>query len=215
MQTAWFTSPFRVVTISVINVILTVMALIVMLARQGISERTAAVSLFVLSFMVFMVAGILFTGRAMSKWNIQNLARYVIWERALVIVSTVTTSLGLVLLNDILTIGGDKFLGLLGTTAYLLGAVQVVSAETAFISKSEWNYPQVIVYVILALLGQTAIGVAMLQTGFAAAWVGWLTVIWNVLFLIIFIVLRPRDVYYPVIHFFVPLLIGLILAVRL
>lgn len=212
MKAVWFASPYRVVTISVINVMLTVLALIVMLARQGISERTAAASLLVLSFMIFFVAGVLFTGRALWKWEIKNLSTYMLWERSLVIVPTVTTSLGLVLLGDLLNAGGDTFLARLGTTAYLFGAVQVVSAETSFVSKGEWNSVQVIVYVILALLGQAAIGTALVQIGLVAAWVGWVTIIWNVGFLLIFIIVRPREVYYPAIHFFAPLVIGLGLA---
>lgn len=209
MKAAWFTSPYRVVTIAVVNVILTVLALIAMLVRQGISEHTAAATLLVLSFMLFFVAGVLFTGRALWKWEIQNLSTYMIWERSLVIVPTVMTALGLVLLSDMLSIGGDKFLARLGTMAYLFGAVLVVSAESTFISKHEWNYAQVILYVLLALLGQAAIGAALLQTGLTAAWIGWLTIIWNMSILIIFIIVRPREIYYPAIHFFAPLVIGL------
>jgi hypothetical protein len=209
MKAVWFTSPYRVVTISVINVMLTVLALIVMLSNQGISELTAAASLLVLSFMIFFVAGVLFTGRALWKWEIKNLSTYMLWERSLVIVPTITTALGLVLLSDLLNAGGDAFLARLGTTAYLFGAVQVVSAETSFVSKGEWNAVQVILYVILALLGQAAIGAALVQIGLAAAWVGWVTIIWNVGFLLIFIIVRPHEVYYPAIHFFAPLVIGL------
>jgi hypothetical protein len=161
MKAVWFMSPYRVITISVINVMLTILALIVMLSNQGISERTAAASLLVLSLMIFFVAGVLFTGRALWKWEIKNLSTYMLWERSLVIVLTVTTSLGFVLLRDLLNAGGDTFLARLGTTAYLFGAVLVVSAETSFVSKGEWNSVQVILYVILALLGQVAIGAAL------------------------------------------------------
>jgi len=50
------------------------------------------------------------------------------------------------------------------------------------------------------------------QIGLVAAWVGWVTIFWNVGFLLIFIIVRPREVYYPAIHFFAPLVIGLGLA---
>lgn len=209
MKAVWFTSPYRVITISVINVILTVLALIIMLSSQGISERTAASSLLVLSFMTFFVAGVLFTGRALWKWEIKNLSTYMLWERSLVIVPTVTTSLGLVLLSDLLNAGGDTFWARLGTTAYLFGAVLVVPVETSFVINGEWNTVQVILYVILALLGQASIGAALVQIRLTAAWIGWLTIIWNAGFLLIFIIARPREVYYPAIHFFAPLVIGL------
>ncbi|MBX3085476.1 MAG: hypothetical protein KF716_27825 [Anaerolineae bacterium] len=209
MKAAWFTSPYRVVTISIVSVILMVLALVIMLTRLGLSERTAAASLLVLSFVIFLIAGVLFTGRALWKWDIKNLATYLIWERSLVIVPTVTTSLGLVLLSDMLSASGDPFWARLGTMAYLFGAVLVVSTETNFVTKNEWNAAQVILYVALALLGQAAIGVALLQTDITAAWIGWIAIIWNMGFLMIFIMMRPRDVYYPVIHFFLPLIIGL------
>jgi hypothetical protein len=209
MKALWFTSPYRVVTLSVINVMLTVLALIAMLARQGVSEITVTASLLVLSFMLFFVAGVLFNGRALWKWEIKNLPTYMLWERSLVIVPTVTTSLGLVLLSDLLNARGDTFLARLGMTAYLFGAVLVVSAETSFVSKGEWNSVQVMLYVIFALLGQAAIGVSLIQVGLAAAWIGWVTIIWNLGFLLIFIIARPRDVYYPAIHFVAPLVIGL------
>lgn len=214
MKAVWFTSPYRVVTISVFNAILTILALSAMLVRLGITQRTTTASLLVLSFMIFLIPGVLFTGRALWKWEIKNLPTYILWERSLVIVPTVTTSLGLMLLDGMLNAGGDIFLARLGATTYLFGAVLVVSAETSFISKGEWNSAQVILYVILALLGQAAIGAALLQTGLAAGWVGWFTIIWNVSILILFIIVRPREVYYPVIHFLAPLIIGIALLVR-
>lgn len=209
MKATWFTSPFRVVTLAIVSVILTILALIAMLIHQGISELTVTACLLILSFMVFLVAGVLFTGRALWKWEINNLPLYMIFERTLVIVPTITTSLGLVLLSDMVKASGDRFLAQLGTTAYLFGAVMVVSAETTFMSKGDWNYAQVILYVILALLAQALIGVALLQTGLTAAWIAWATIIWNLGFLIMFTMIRPRDVYYPIIHFFAPLVIGL------
>ncbi len=68
---------------------------------------------------------------------------------------------------------------------------------------------KVILYVVLALLGQAAIGAALVRIGLTAAWVSWVTIIWNAGFLLIFIIARPREVYYPAIHFFAPLVIGL------
>lgn len=209
MKLTWFSSPYRIMTIPIILCALTMLALMIMLTSQGISERTVAASLLVLSFVIFCVAGTLFTGRALWKWDIKNLSTFILWERSLVIVPTVTASLGLALLSDMLNASGHVFWARLGATAYLFGAVLVVAAETSFLRQGEWNAIQIVLYVVLALLGQAAIGVALTQSGLVAKWVGWGTLIWNMSFLIVFIVVRPRDVYYPVIHFFALLVIGL------
>ncbi len=210
----WFTSPYRVLTIAVVSVVLTVLALLVVVGGQGISERTIAASLLVLTFMTFEIGGILFTGRTMLNWPIEDRASHMKWERSFVILPTVLTVLGLVLLADLLRAAGDTFLAQLGMATYLFGAVLVVSTETKFIDNGEWNYPQVVTFVVLALLAQAAFGAALLQTGLVPAWAGWATVIWNLGYLLIILVVRPREVYYPAIHCVAPLLIGLALLIQ-
>lgn len=207
----WFTAPYRLIGIAVIGLALTVLVLLAVISRQGVSERTVAASLLILSFMTFMVGGILFTGRAILKWPIADMDVYLRWERSFVILPTLATVLGLALLADLLRAAGDTYLSRLGLVAYLFGAALVVVAETTFISRHDWNYAQVVTYIMLALLAETAFGIALLQTGLVAAWVGWATIIWNLGALLILIVVRPSDMYYPVIHFVAPLLIGLAL----
>ena len=207
----WFTAPYRAVTVSVICVVLTVLALIIVVSGQGISERTVAASLLVLTFMVFTVGGVLYTGRAMLKWQIADIRSYLIWERVSIITATLATLLGLVLLEDILRAAGDSFLARLGMVTYLFGALLVVAAETTYLNKNEWNYAQVVAYVMLAFLAQTAFGIALLQTGLVPAWVGWTTVIWNLGLLVVMLIVRPKDIYYPVIHYVAPLIIGIAL----
>jgi hypothetical protein len=89
--------------------------------------------------------------------------------------------------------------------------VLVVSAETKFIDNDEWNYPQVVTFVVLALLAQAAFGGALLQTGLVPTWAGWATLIWNFGYLLIIVMVHPREVYYPAIHYVAPLIIGLAL----
>jgi hypothetical protein len=208
----WLTSPYRVLTIAVVSLVLTVLALLVVIGTQGISERTVAASLLVLTFATFEIGGILFTGRAMLNWQIEDRAAHMRWERSFVILPTVLTMLGLVLLADLLHAAGDTFLAQLGMATYLFGAAQVVVAETTFVHNDDWNYPQVVAYVVLALLAQAAFGVALLQTGLVPAWVGWTTLIWNFGYLLIILIVRPREVYYPAIHYVAPLVIGIALV---
>ena len=161
--------------------------------------------------MTFEVSGILFTGRTMLNWQIEDRDAHMRWERSLVILPTVLTVLGLALLADLLSAAGDTFLAQLGAAAYLFGALLVVVTETTYLHNGEWNNPQVVTYVVLALLAQAAFGVALLQTGLVAVWAGWMTVIWNLGYLLIIAVFRPHEVYYPAIHFVAPLIIGLAL----
>lgn len=205
----WFTPQYRPVVVAVFFLLVTVLALLAVLLRQGLSERTVAASFLVLSFMVFAVGGVLFAGRAMWNWPVEDLSRHLIWERSSIILATLITVLGLALLEDLLREAGDTVLSQLGMVAYLFGAAIVTVAETAYLSKREWNYAQVVVYVLLALPAQAAFGAALLQTGLVAAWAGWTAVVWNLGMLLVMGIVRPRDVYYPVIHFVAPLAIGI------
>jgi hypothetical protein len=109
---------------------------------------------------------------------------------------------------------GESVLARLGMMTYLFGAVVVVVAETASLSKRDWNYPQIVVYVVLAFLAQVAIGAALLQTGLVPGWAGWTAVIWNVTWLLVMLIIRPGDIYYPVLHHVAPLVIGIALLTR-
>lgn len=211
---SWLTSQYRSVTISVIGDLLVIVTLMVVMSAQGVSERTVAASLLVLSFMVFCVGGVLFTGRAFLKWQISDKGSHLIWERGSVISATLLAGLGLALLEDMLHIAGDTFLARLGMITYLFGAVIVVVAETTLLSNGEWFYPQIVTYVGLAFLAQSAFGAALLQTGLLPAWAGWATILWNLGFLLVMLIVRPRDIYYPVLHLVAPLLIGIALVAK-
>lgn len=208
----WFTSPYRVLTIAAACLVLVVLALLVVISQQGATERAIAASLLVLTHMIFQVAGILFTGRAIQNWQIEKRAAYLRWERGFVISATLACALGLVLLADLLHAAGDPFFAQLGMATYLLGTALVVVAETTFLHNSEWNYTQVVAYVVLAFLAQAAVGAALLQTGLVASWAGWAALLWNLGWLLLFLIVRPREMYYPVLHCVAPLLIGIALV---
>jgi hypothetical protein len=210
----WLTSRSGITALSVLIAIGAGLALLRAVAVQGISARTIAASLLASSFVVFGLGGVLFAGRAFLKWQIAETSSYLTWERGFIVAAVLATVLGLALLEDMLRATGDTFLARLGVLGYLFGAVIVVVAETAYIGKGEWNYPQIALYVVLAFLAQAAIGTALLQTGLVPAWAGWTTVIWNVAWLLIMLVVRPSDIYYPVLHHVAPLIIGITLLTR-
>jgi hypothetical protein len=210
----WFTSQYRSVMVSLIGLMLTCLALLIVMSMQGVSERTVAASLLVLCGGVFSVGGVLFTGRFFLKWQIDDAAAHLRWERGFVIAGTLMAVLGLVLLEDMLHAAGDTYLARLGMVTYLFGALLVVVAETTYLSSGEWSYPQVVAYVILAFLAEAAFGAALLQTGLVAAWAGWATLLWNLGWLLVTLISRPRDPYFPALHLFAPLLIGIALLGR-
>lgn len=190
------------------------MALLSAIAAQGLSERTIAASLLILCFIVFTFGGVLFTGRAFLKWQIAETSSHLIWERGFVIGGVLATVLGLALLENMLRAAGEPVLSRLGMVTYLFGAVVVVAAETAYLGKRDWIYPQIVLYVILAFLAQAAFGASLLQTGLVAGWAGWAVILWNLGWLLVMFIVRPRDIYFPVLHHVAPLLIGIALLIQ-
>ena len=179
-----------------------------------LSERQIAAGLLILSGLVFAVGGILYAGRAFLKWPAAETPDYLVWERGFIIASVLVNVLGLVLLEGLLRGAGDSIIARLGMVVYVFGAVIVVVAETSFLSKQEWVYGQIVVYVVLALLAQAAFGVALLQTGLVPGWVGWATIIWNLGWLIVLPIVTPGNIYFPALHYAAPLMIGIALLVK-
>jgi hypothetical protein len=166
-------------------------------------------SLLIFGSGIFSVGGILFTGRAIWKWPVGETPGYLRWERGFVITSVMVAVLGLTLLERMLEAAGDTILAPLGMVTIFTGAVLVIVAETISFSKREWLYAPIVVYVVLAFLGQVAFGVALLQTGLLSGWIGWATVIWNLAWLVILPIARSHNIYYPWLHHAAPLLIGI------
>ncbi|MBZ0280414.1 MAG: hypothetical protein K8L97_06710 [Anaerolineae bacterium] len=209
----WFTSRNGVITLTILIALIAGLVLLSAIATHGLSTRTIAASLLVLCFVVFTFGGVLYAGRAFLKWQIDENSFHLIWERGFVIGGILATLLGLALLEDMLRTAGDSFLSRLGLVTYLSGAVVALTAETAYVAKRDWIYPQIVLYVILAFLAQAAFGAALLQTGLVAAWVGWVTILWNLVWLIGLLIFNPRNVYFPVLHHVAPLIIGIALLV--
>jgi hypothetical protein len=205
-------SPTGAITLTGLIAIGSCIVLLRTIATQGVSTRTIAASLLILSLIVFGFGGALFTGRAFWGWPIDN--SHMRWERGFIIAAVLATVLGLALLEDLLRIAGDSGFARLGMMAYLVGAVVVVVAETASLGGRNFVYPQIVLYVVLAFLAQAAFGAALLRTGLVVAWVGWATVIWNVGWLLIMLIVRPNDIYFPVLHHVAPFIIGIALLVR-
>lgn len=187
------------------------LALLNALVTQGFSERTLTAVLLAMSFVVFTVGGMLYAGRAFLNWQPDTGSSQLVWERGLIIAAVIATVLGLALLENMLHAAGERIWSRLGIATYLLGAVIILAAETAYLGKGDWVYPQIVLYVVLGFGAQAAFGVSLLQTGLVASWTGWVTILWNLGGLSVMLLVRPRDIYFPVLHHVTPLLIGVAL----
>lgn len=53
------------------------------------------------------------------------------------------------------------------------------TAEAMRLPEEPASYSLIVIYVVLAFLGQAAIGGALLQANLLPAWIGWLIIAWN------------------------------------
>ena len=134
---------------------------------------------------------------------------YYAWERSFILAAIVLTAVGFVLLEEHPDLGDGRVLARTGATAYLFAGVLGVLYEALDLSETGQNlYPVIVVYVVLAFLAQAAIGGGLRQAGMLAPWIGWATILWNLAWLVPLLLFTPRDIYYPVLHHAMPLLIG-------
>lgn len=137
---------------------------------------------------------------------------YFVAERSFIMAAVVLTAVGLVVLSDAMQSTAGAVLARAAAAAYLFAGVLLVAGEALSLNGGfEKNYPLITVYVVTAFLAQAALGGALLQSGMVAAWVGWLAIGWNVAWLVALPVLSPRDIYFPVLHHVVPLVVGIAL----
>ncbi|MBX3063818.1 MAG: hypothetical protein KF726_12630 [Anaerolineae bacterium] len=180
---------------------------------NGLSEHQIAALLLIACFFIFLVGGILFTGRAIWKWAIARTPTYLLWERGFVLAALLVNVLGLVLLEDLLRAAGEPIIARLALITYLIAAIVVVVAELAYLHNREWVYSQIVFHVIVAFLAQAAFGISLLQTGLVASWVGWVTIVWNVAWLVILALTSRKNMYFPALHHVAPLVIGIALLI--
>lgn len=140
---------------------------------------------------------------------------YYQWERWSIVSGFITLALGLAGLSSLLRHAGDPLLSDVGLTAFVIGAVAMIVVEVSWLTAA--GLPDgltgalVRIFVILAFLSQAAYGAALLQTGLLPGWLGWITVVWNIGWLVV--LLGAKDPYYPILHLQLPVLTGILLLV--
>jgi hypothetical protein len=185
-----------------------------MFVNSLFSEQIVAGWLLILSGLLFLPGGMLYTGRAIWEWPVGKTHRYLLWERGFVMAALLVAVLGLRILEGMLEASGDSILAPAGMALLLIGASVVIFAEAYSISRQEWVYAPTVVFVILAFLAQALFGGALLRTSLLPGWIGWVTILWNLGWLVILPMARPKDMYYPWLHYVAPILIGIGLLIK-
>jgi hypothetical protein len=184
--------------------------------RLWSSERAAGFFL-VLGCAANLVGVLMFTFRGGASGGTPPGPAYYLWERGFIMAAVVLTAIGFMLLEEGFqnTRGRGRILARTGATAYLIGGILGIAAEALDLTwRRQSFYPLIVVYVVLAFLAQAAIGGSLLRASLIAAWLGWLTILWNVAWLVVLPLITPRDIYFPVLHHFTPLLLGIALLLR-
>jgi hypothetical protein len=150
----------------------------------------------------------LFVSRGGVQGGAPRSPAFFVWERGAILAAVILTAIGFMLLEGVLHETDGRVLARVGAGAYFFGAVLLVAAEAQRLPEGGASYPLIVVYVVLAFLGQAAIGAALIQTALLPAWIGWTALVWNIGWLIVLPILTPGDIYFPVLHHIIPLLIG-------
>ena len=180
-------------------------------AANLLSEQSVTGWLLILSSMLFLPSGLLYTARAIWRRPWAQSGRYLFLERGLVMSAVLAATLGFMLLAQLLKNRGDVILSTLAMTIFLMSAVLSLTAESLELGRQEGLYPTIVVSVILAFTGQALFGLSILRTGYLPVWVGWTAVIWNLGWLVILPIARRQEMYYPWLHYVAPLVIGITL----
>jgi hypothetical protein len=177
-------------------------------------ERVAGFVL-VLGVVTVFPGLIMFWMRAGHQGGQPPTSAYFLWERGFILAAVIITALGFLLLEGALQTTDGRSLARLGATAYFFGGILVVIGEVLMPTVGYQKlYGLIVIYVVMAFLGQAALGGAVLQTGWLPGWVGWVTILWNIAWLVVLPLLSPRDIYFPIIHHLAPLLLGIALLWR-
>jgi hypothetical protein len=132
---------------------------------------------------------------------------YLFAERGLFMAGMLVSALAFSLLAERVR---DSVLMRIGTLGYLAAGVVGVVAETMDFGPLQ-AYPTTVAYVVIAFLSQAIIGLALALSGLVAPWLGWLTLVWNIAWLLGLSIGNPDDVYFPVLHLMMAVPIGVAL----
>jgi hypothetical protein len=185
-----------------------------MIDQRSWSIERAAGFFLVLGFVASLAGVVMFSIRGGPSGGAPPSHTFFVFERGFFMAAVILTAVGFVLLEGHLHNTDGRVLARTGATAYLFAGILLVAAEALSLSPGfgpgfeQRGYALFVIYVVLAFLAQATIGGALLQSGLVAAWIGWVTIVWNLALLVVLAVITPEDIYFPIAHQIMPLLIG-------
>ena len=176
---------------------------------SGESLRLWVSGLFIMAFIPVFTGGIMYMGRNQLKWEIGQSRSYLYWERSMWMGGMLVLALGMALFAKMLQTEGENIFAQLGLTNFQIGAVIIIVVEGYVLDTQIWSEYLIKLSVLLLLSSQAILGVSILQVEPLAQWLGWIMIVWGLGWLTILI--RAKDPYYPMLYYFMPLIIGIFL----
>ncbi|MCC6630001.1 MAG: hypothetical protein IT340_21700 [Chloroflexi bacterium] len=185
-------------------------------SQGAITITRIAGALLASSFVIFVPGGLMFAARNGMAGQPAPTVAYFVLERGFVMAAVVVTALGLAALAALVGAAQADALvpAWLAAATYAVASVLVLVSEAALVRGGRFPDGLIIAYVILAFFAQAAFGAILLWTGFLPAWIGWVAIAWNIAWPVLLPILTPRDIYFPVLHHVIPLVIGIALLWR-
>jgi hypothetical protein len=165
----------------------------------------------VLAFVTMMLGVLMFLSRVGAGGVRLNIHAPIVLERSLLMAAVVLTAIGFILLENVLSQSAVHGLARIGATLYLIATPILLTSEAIELAPGRGIYYLYVIYVVLALLAHAVIGFALFHTTDVPMWIGALTFLWGLGWLIALPIVSPRDMYYPILQHLMPLIIGIAL----
>jgi hypothetical protein len=174
----------------------------------SISTLTLSAMLLPAGSALNVAINLMFTARRFFGW-FDGIPSYLAWERGMLMVAYVAAALGVSILEIRLRDTGGGILATMGATAFLIGVVLALAAETAILAGQGSTTPLVAAMVVVLFVAEAMLGGALAASGLPPAWISWTVVAWSLGAPVFLGLFSPGDIYYPVAHFAPLVLIGI------
>ncbi len=139
---------------------------------------------------------------------------FFVTERVFIIAAVIFTALGFVLLEGAFRDKNGHTLARLGAYGYFFAALLITTAELLALNLGGNVREFGPIYVVIAFIAEALIGGALLRSHMVPTSIGWITLLWNIAWLVLLPLVSPIGIYFPVLHYVLPLVIGIALLTK-